>query len=70
MGTTMSTPDWSAMGVLLMLLLLAVLLAVLEYVRVSGRCRRKARSQEEDVLQLIEAVGFKVSTCWVWRLQG
>jgi hypothetical protein len=60
----MHTPDWSGLGVLLMLLLLAVLLAVLEYVRVSGRCRRKAQNQEEDVLQLIEAVGFKVSsTC-------
>ena len=64
LGKAMHTPDWSGLGVLLMLLLLAVLLAVLEYVRVSGRCRRKAQNQEEDVLQLIEAVGFKVSsTC-------
>lgn len=53
-------PDWSMLGVLLMLLLLLLLLMLLEYLRVSGRCRRKAQTEEEDVMQLIEAVGFKV----------
>lgn len=54
-------PDWSSIGLLLMFLVLLVLLALLEYLRMSGRCRRKAQSQEDDVMQLIEAVGFKVS---------
>jgi hypothetical protein len=45
-----------------MFLVLLMLLALLEYLRLSGRCRRKAQSQEDDVMQLIEAVGFKVSS--------
>jgi hypothetical protein len=53
-------PDWSVLGVMLMLLLLMLLLMLLEYLRISGRCRRKAQTEEEDVMQLIEAVGFKV----------
>ena len=57
-----TAPDWSFVGLLLMLLLLLCLLALLEYLRLSGRCRRKAQSQEDDVMQLIEAVGFKVSS--------
>jgi hypothetical protein len=57
-----TAPDWSFIGLLLMLLVLLCLLALLEYLRLSGRCRRKAQSQEDDVMQLIEAVGFKVSS--------
>jgi hypothetical protein len=55
-------PDWSALGVLMMLLVLVLLLMILEYVRVAGRCGRQMKSQEDNVMQLIEAVGFKVST--------
>lgn len=59
-----AAPDWSSVGLLLMFLVLLVLLALLEYLRISGRCRRKAQSQEDDVMQLIEAVGFKVGLGW------
>lgn len=56
-----TSPDWSIVGVLLLLLVLMFLLLLLEFVRVTGRCRRKLQSQEDDVIQLIEAVGLKVS---------
>ncbi len=45
-----------------MLLLLAALMLLLEYARVSGRSNRTAQSQEDDVMHLVEAVGFKVSS--------
>lgn len=57
-----SAPDWSWLGVALMFLLLLMLLILLEYMRVSGRCCRREFTKEDDVIQLIEAVGFKVST--------
>lgn len=53
-------PNWSWLGVVLMLLLLAALMLLLEYVRLSGRSNRTAQSQEDDVMHLVEAVGFKV----------
>jgi hypothetical protein len=55
-----TTPDWSWLGVALMLGLLAALLLLLEYARVSGRSNRSAQSLEDDVMHLVEAVGFKV----------
>lgn len=57
-----TTPDWSWLGVALMLGLLAALLLLLEYARVSGRSNRSAQSLEDDVMHLVEAVGFKVRT--------
>ena len=44
--------------------MLLALLTVLEYVRVAGRREYKAGAHEEEVMQLIGAVGFKV------RLEG
>jgi len=61
MSSKATKPDWSIWGVLLLLLVLMFLLLLLEFVRVAGRCRRKLQYQEDDVIQLIEAVGLKVS---------
>jgi hypothetical protein len=44
-----------------MLLMLMLLMAVLEYVRVAGRRTRQGHTQEDEIMQLIGAVGFKVS---------
>lgn len=62
-----TAPDWSIVGVLLLVLVLMFLLLLLEFVRVIDRCRRKLQSQEDDVIQLIEAVGLKVSLYIVLR---
>lgn len=43
-----------------MLLLVVALLTILEYIRVTGRRQFQAGQQEEEVMQLIGAVGFKV----------
>jgi membrane protein implicated in regulation of membrane protease activity len=54
-------PDWSWLGLALMLLMLLMLMAILEYVRVAGRRTRQGHTQEDEIMQLIGAVGFKVS---------
>jgi uncharacterized membrane protein YcaP (DUF421 family) len=46
--------------VLLLLLLLVLLLGMLEYVRVAGRRSIRASSLEDEVMQLMGAVGFQV----------
>lgn len=56
----MGAPDWSWLGLIFMLLLLLALLTVLEYVRVAGRQEFKAGKHEDEVMQLIGAVGYKV----------
>jgi hypothetical protein len=60
LSPSMEHPDWSWMGVVFMLLLLLVMMTVLEYVHMRGRCCRQAVTQEDEVMQLMEAVGFKV----------
>lgn len=57
----MSEPEWSSEGIAFMLLVLGVMLMILEYLHMRGRSCRQCVTQEEDVMQLIEAVGFKVS---------
>jgi hypothetical protein len=49
----------------MMLLLLVLLLGLLEYVRVAGRRNIRASSLEDEVMQLMGAVGFQVgvATC-------
>lgn len=63
----MTAPDWSWLGLVLMLLLLVALMGFLEYVRVAGRCCRSAGKREDEVVQLIEAIGFKVSRACIKR---
>jgi hypothetical protein len=46
----------------MMLLLLVLLLGLLEYVRVAGRRNIRASSLEDEVMQLMGAVGFQVGT--------
>lgn len=45
----------------MMLLLLLLLLMLLEYIRVTGRKFSRCSTVEEDVTQLLAAVGFQVS---------
>lgn len=56
----LANPDWSWLGLLFMLLLLLGLLTLLEYVRVAGRQSITHNVHQEEVIQLIGAVGFKV----------
>lgn len=56
----MTQPAWSWLGLVFLLLLVLVLLTLLEYVRVAGRRDNKALVQDEEVMQLIGAVGYKV----------
>jgi hypothetical protein len=44
----------------MMMLLLVLLLGLLEYVRVAGRRNIRASSLEDEVMQLMGAVGFQV----------
>ncbi|KAF8061902.1 ABCG21 [Scenedesmus sp. PABB004] len=53
-----AAPAWSWWGLLLLLLCLVLLLALLEYLRVAGR--RSGRASEDEVAQLIGAVGFQL----------
>lgn len=48
----------------MMLLLLVLLLGLLEYVRVAGRRNIRASSLEDEVMQLMGAVGFQVGLSW------
>ncbi|KAF8058431.1 ABCG25 [Scenedesmus sp. PABB004] len=55
-----AAPNWSWLGLGLMLLLLLLLLAGLEYVRVVGRRDRMGTAHEDEVMQLLKAVGFQM----------
>ncbi|WIA38572.1 hypothetical protein OEZ86_001885 [Tetradesmus obliquus] len=57
-GAAAPKPSW--WGVLMLLLLVVLLLGLLEYVRVAGRRNIRASSLEDEVMQLMGAVGFQL----------
>lgn len=55
-----SAPDWSWLGLFMMLLMLVLLLIALEYLRAAGRRSNRSSTAEDEVMQLISSVGFQV----------
>jgi len=58
----LTKPDWSWVGLVTMILLIVAMLTVIEFVRVNNRKITRAIMQDDDVVQLIGAVGFKVGS--------
>eukprot|EP00775_Hariotina_reticulata_P007451 gene7451-7661_t len=56
----LAKPDWSWLGLVTMLLLMTALMTVIEFIRVNNRKLTRAIMQDDDVVQLIGAVGFKI----------